>query len=98
MMGLHPKVPSPGRYNNAAKIHGCAYAGALLTRVFLAAPWWRWRLLPSLPAVRRGIQVRLGYHAPHRTGGACQAGDRDSAQPCAGETAFVGAARAPAQA
>src|SRR5579872_1949284 len=41
--------------NHAAKIHGCAYAWALLSRVLLAPPWCRWQLLPSVPALCRGI-------------------------------------------
>src|ERR1700693_2532593 len=99
MMNLHPRVRPPGSKKHATKIHGCAYAWALLARVFLAAPWWRWRLLPGLPAMRRGIQIRLDHDAPHRAGGTCQAGDgRRSAQSLPGEAAFVGTAGSPVEA
>src|SRR5216683_2302632 len=52
--------------HHAAETHGCSYAWAVLSRVFLAEAWRRRRILPGLPAVRGRIQVRLGDHAPRR--------------------------------
>src|SRR5260370_12035885 len=51
---------------HAAETHGCSYAGAVFSRVFLAEAWRRRRILPGLLAVRGRIQVRLGHDAPHR--------------------------------
>lgn len=43
--------------NHAAKNYGRSYAGALFTRVFLAAARGEWGLLPGLHAVRDGLPV-----------------------------------------
>src|SRR4029077_16728713 len=52
--------------HHAAETHGCSYAWAVFSRVFLAEAWRRRRILPGLLAVRGRIQVRLDDHAPHR--------------------------------
>src|ERR1700730_5526678 len=52
--------------HHAAETHGCSYAGAVFSRVFLAEAWRRRRILPGLLAVRGRIQVRLGDDEPHR--------------------------------
>src|SRR5580765_2543193 len=93
MMGLRPRRSSDPEVNtHAAKIHGCSYAWALLSRILLATSWYRWRLLPSVSALCRGVQVRLGNHAPDRARGACQARGGHPAEPSAREASVMGAA------
>src|SRR3954471_21469218 len=96
--GHASEAAEPGSINHATEIYGCAYAWALLPRVLLATPCGRWRLLSGLPAVRRGIQVRLDHHAPHRACGTCQAGYWHSPEPHARETSLVGTPCAPPEA
>src|SRR5262249_596139 len=67
-------------YQHAAKNHGCAYAWALLPRVLLAEACLGRRLLPGLPAVRCGIQIRLGNHEAHPARRARQGGIRRTAR------------------
>ena len=66
-MGVSDLYRGTGRHH-AAKTDGCSHAGTLFTRIFLAAPRGQRRVLPSLPAVRDGIPIRLEDDASRKQG------------------------------
>src|ERR1700756_1393169 len=68
-----------------------SYVRSLLPRIFLATPGGGRSLLPGLPAVRSGVQIRLEDHAPHRARATRPAGIHRQAREGAGHQTLLGA-------